>query len=461
MPVLWKNVLVIVGHHFGLRRRLIAKQSLVFIAESRFDFRQRLVAQHSNDILVASIINDIPQTVNNSTIISAVDRDDQKLFYLPSTQGYTIKITARDTCKVTYSVNEFSRKDMDVTRIVNYFEIDMQKGETVVGLVENLTTSPDAIYPLTLNGNILTPSEDLSDFNAISYEVSVNINGEGYVNGVGSRNKGDFAKLSAIPNDGYCFSGWYLNNAKISSELSYRFCVLEDITLEARFIRLTDTVTPTPIPSYSSGYKTSPAEPPVITPTPVSPADALYKLGLFVGTGTDANGKPTYELDKKLTRLEALALVIRLMGQEKEAMAYSGANPFTDVPAWGDKYAAYGYHAGITVGVNNEHTLLASERQVTFQEFTAFLLRVLGYTEASGDFRYEDAIQKASVVGMFNPYDVSKISTTNFLRGNAVLQMSDALLTKPKGGDVLLLYKLADNGIFSKENADWFVENIK
>jgi hypothetical protein len=60
---------------------------------------------------------------------------------------------------------------------------------------------------------------------------------------------------------------------------------------------------------------------------------------------------------------------------------------------WGDRYAAYAFNAGITTGVNNEHTLFASDRSVTFQEFTALLLRVLGYSEAKGDFIYEQAIQ--------------------------------------------------------------------
>ena len=216
----------------------------------------------------------------------------------------------------------------------------------------------------------------------------------------------------------------------------------------------------------SSSYKTSPALPPTepVEPTAadikVTAADALYRLGLFVGTGTDSGGKPTYELNKKLTRLEALALVIRLMGLEKDAKAYAGVNPFNDVPDWGDRYAAFGYFAGITVGVNSEHTLFASERQVTLQEFTAFLLRVLGYTEANGDFKYENAIQQGTKIGLYSPYDLTEISSGSFLRGNAVLAMAGALLTKPKGGDVELVYELAELGVFPKADADWFKKEI-
>ena len=177
----------------------------------------------------------------------------------------------------------------------------------------------------------------------------------------------------------------------------YSFVAETDRTLEARFIHnqfISDPTEPPPtdptnsnVPSWPN-FGTSPAQPPVDrtpTPTPIPPpasiADALYKLGLFVGTGTDAEGKPIFELERQPTRLEALALIIRLMGLEKDAFAFTGANRFTDVPGWGERYAAYGYHIGITVGVNDERTLFAPNRQVTAHEFTTFLLRVLGYSE--------------------------------------------------------------------------------
>jgi len=62
---------------------------------------------------------------------------------------------------------------------------------------------------------------------------------------------------------------------------------------------------------------------------------------------------------------------------------------------------------------------------------------------------------------LFNPYDISLISARNFLRSNAVLEMADTIITKPKGSATILLYQLADKNIFSKNNADWFVANIK
>ena len=48
-------------------------------------------------------------------------------------------------------------------------------------------------------------------------------------------------------------------------------------------------------------------------------ADALYALGLFQGTGTDAEGQPVFELDRAPTRYEALVMLVRLLGKEGEA----------------------------------------------------------------------------------------------------------------------------------------------
>ena len=50
-------------------------------------------------------------------------------------------------------------------------------------------------------------------------------------------------------------------------------------------------------------------------------ADKLNALGLFSGTGTDADGKPIYELDRAPTRQEAIVMLIRLLGKIDEAKA--------------------------------------------------------------------------------------------------------------------------------------------
>lgn len=75
-------------------------------------------------------------------------------------------------------------------------------------------------------------------------------------------------------------------------------------------------------------------------------ADVLNTLGLFMGT---ENG---YELDKPLTRMEALIMLIRLSGNEIDALYSSDEykTPFTDTPDWekADRYLGYAYEKGLT-----------------------------------------------------------------------------------------------------------------
>ena len=63
----------------------------------------------------------------------------------------------------------------------------------------------------------------------------------------------------------------------------------------------------------------------------LSSAEALHDLGLFQGTGTNADGTPIYDLDKTPTRNQALIMLVRLLGKEAEAKAGAWDIPFTDV----------------------------------------------------------------------------------------------------------------------------------
>ena len=227
---------------------------------------------------------------------------------------------------------------------------------------------------------------------------------------------------------------------------------------EERYTTTTNAPASAPTATRTTTAAPSPSKNGVLdrTKPPLTYAQELYKLGLLYGNGINANGNPTFALEQELTRLEALAIVVRLTGNEKAAFAYTGQNPFTDVPQWGDRYAAYAYNAGVTAGISA--TLFAPNRSVTHQEFTAFLLRVLNYTEKNGDFRFENAIQKAVSIGLYTSKEATAKSP--YLRGDAVLAMTEALFTKPKGSVKTLLDTLADSGAVMKENAAVFINQL-
>ena len=66
--------------------------------------------------------------------------------------------------------------------------------------------------------------------------------------------------------------------------------------------------------------------------TTLQKAEALKTLGLFQGTNKG------FELEKTLTREQAITLIVRLLGAEAEAKEKSPEHPFTDVLAWASPY---------------------------------------------------------------------------------------------------------------------------
>ncbi|MCL2157982.1 MAG: S-layer homology domain-containing protein [Oscillospiraceae bacterium] len=190
----------------------------------------------SNNVMVAQILNDIPQDIAGSSIVAIFDENGQKIIYLPADEEYTIKIISTGDGEMTYSVNEFDRNELRVTRVVNYLHIAIQNGDTFEGKIENLSSGQTAKYELTdKNRHIISMTEDLQNDNISSYMVNVQIKGNGNVVGGGSRIKGEYAQLTAYTNNNEKFLGWYIDNELISTDNDYRVCVLSDITLEARF----------------------------------------------------------------------------------------------------------------------------------------------------------------------------------------------------------------------------------
>ena len=72
-----------------------------------------------------------------------------------------------------------------------------------------------------------------------------------------------------------------------------------------------------------------------------------------------------------VTRAEALRTIIQTVGKESDALSETAENPFTDVPQWADRYAAYAYKNGITAGVGNNK--FDADRAVTAEEYNAML----------------------------------------------------------------------------------------
>jgi len=231
----------------------------------------------SANTLVASIINEEPQKITGSQIVSLIDASDQKTFHLPATESYIIKITVREDCEMSYAVNVFDKDENAITRVVYYLSIALTKGDVLTGHIEDMSLIEDAIYALTAaDGKTITPTNDLAGENVVSYTVISIVQGSGTVIGMGTKTIGEFAKLTAIADEGAEFLGWYLNNELISTELSYRFCVLSDIFPEARFTTITIETAATPTAIPTSGEITAGTQ--IILTTVTQQAQIYYTL---------------------------------------------------------------------------------------------------------------------------------------------------------------------------------------
>ena len=184
-----------------------------------------------------------------------------------------------------------------------------------------------------------------------------------------------------------------------------------------------------------------------LTPKHQTEADALYTLGLFKGTGTDANGKPIYELDAQATRMQGLVMLIRLLGEETDALAFTGSCPFTDIPAWARSYAAYAYAKGYTKGTSA--TTFGAEEPLQGKAYVTFVLRALGYDDAAGDFSYNDALTFGAQLGLHE----ANAHTGIIYRDDCAAISYAALSTNLKSGAKTLLDKLIDSGVVSADAA--------
>lgn len=172
-----------------------------------------------------------------------------------------------------------------------------------------------------------------------------------------------------------------------------------------------------------------------------SPADRLYTLGLFQGTGTDAEGKPVYDLHIKPTRQVAITMLVRLLGKEKEALSSPVDHPFTDVDAWASPYVGYAYANGLTKGISDME--FGSHDLLTANQYITFILRALGYSDVLGDFRWDKPTALSERIGLTG--DAYKNNSAPFFRGDVVVISESALRTKMKNSDVNLLQHLLDN----------------
>lgn len=158
-------------------------------------------------------------------------------------------------------------------------------------------------------------------------------------------------------------------------------------------------------------------------------ADELFSLGLFRGTSDGG-----YELDRSMTRQEAVVMLIRLLGKEQTAVGNDWPHMFSDVSLWADNYVGYACAKELTTGYSE--TVFGSADNVTAAQYITLVLRALGYRDGAGDFSWKTPWLLSDSIGLTHgEYG----DGGDFTRADAVLISYNALDMRLKGGDLTLL----------------------
>lgn len=164
-------------------------------------------------------------------------------------------------------------------------------------------------------------------------------------------------------------------------------------------------------------------------------AKKLKDMGLFKGSELG------FELNRAPSRVEAGVMLIRLLGKEEEAMQNANSHPFNDVPSWANSYVGYLYANGLTKGVSKSQ--FGSQDLIDSKSYVTFVLRALGYNDEAGDFSWSLAINKALEIGLISTEESAALTNATFLRGHMVDVSYNALYTKLKNSENVLIEKFA------------------
>lgn len=169
-------------------------------------------------------------------------------------------------------------------------------------------------------------------------------------------------------------------------------------------------------------------------------ADTLATLDLIDTSSADA-------LDKPATRAQATILLVRLAGAWQAAAKDLWISGFTDVPAWADTAVTYAAHRGWVSGT--ALTRFSPDSTVTANAWCAMLLRMLGYSDKSGDFTVSDAAAFAQRIGL-----VSRAYSGAMTCGDLYEAARDALSFSYKDGSGTVAARLATQSAEAKASAN-------
>lgn len=203
---------------------------------------------NENGILLSYIESDISGNDNGSAIISGINENGEKVFYLPGDSDYRVYIIATDNGTVSVSLGEYDYRYGGITRLVNYYDIPVETGDELQMVIPAITEeelvnstaegSTTDYQLLDTSSSIRSSDEDFSGMEQadVKHDITLISDGNGgRAYGAGSFNHGSYAEIEAQTFPSAEFLGWYVNDELVSTDTVYRFAVREDLEIVAKF----------------------------------------------------------------------------------------------------------------------------------------------------------------------------------------------------------------------------------
>ena len=198
------------------------------------------------------------------------------------------------------------------------------------------------------------------------------------------------------------------------------------------------------IPAGSEGNVLTREEIPLLSDTEGT-VQWFYEKGILKGTGEG------FELDREVTRAEALAFIERTYRLEETVPA--NPHPFTDMTGhWAENTVHRFYENGYISGTTE--TTYTPDRTVSGKELTKIFLSVLGYEDITIENAYEKGTEAELLANNF---------TRTVVRENMPLLRSDVLricrsaLTAKHADGIYMHTVLLDNGTYKNEDFEGFL----
>ena len=180
-------------------------------------------------------------------------------------------------------------------------------------------------------------------------------------------------------------------------------------------------------------------------------AAALKTMHLFKGSFTGYG--QGFDLEAAPTRLQALIMFIRVLGEEEQALDWTGTTPFTDIQkgSQAEKYVGYAYSMGYTNGYSA--TQFKPAGAVNARQYTEFVLRAMGYS-SSANTDLSDTLLRAQNAGVLTSGEMEMLQRDPFLRAELVYISYYALNAWMPDGSRTLGDHLQDKGVFTSRERE-------